>query len=224
MMLLELRGSVDGFKRLCRELVMHGGVGDVISFDCDGLGGFDVNLHVDALTLGINIIVVQLYLHEYIDVDSLSYDLAGVLEYLNNNLNTIKSMLKYLKRLSNELNLILGLASPYPWVTFVIPNDDSIKNSLPYRVINDPCSIITMTGGNKPSMIAHYLIKALTDPISLRIDDAAETPNYVKYLRGMDGGYETANDLVRLLANRCSVKYDDLVILNLRPEQTLDVP
>ncbi|MFP3074639.1 MAG: hypothetical protein RXR04_06070 [Caldivirga sp.] len=208
MMLLELRGSVDALRRLCRGLVMRGSVGGVISFDCDGLGGFNVNLHVDALTLGINIIV-QLYLHEYIDVDSLSYDLAGVLEYLNNNLNTIKSMLKYLKRLSNELNLILGLASPYPWTAFVIPNNDSIKNSLPYRVIDDPCSITTMTRGNKPSMIAHYLIKALTDPISLRIDDATETPNYVKYLRGMDGGYETADDLVRWLADRCSVEYDD---------------
>jgi len=210
MMLLEFRGSVDGFKRLCRKFMMHGGVGDVVSFDCDGLGRFDVNLHVDALTLGINIIV-QLYLHEYIDVDSLSYDLAGVLEYLNNNLNnTIKSMLKYLK---HKLNLILGLASPYPWVAFVIPNNDSIKNSLPYRVINDPCSIITMTRGNKPSMIAHYLIKALTDPISLRIDDATEIPNYVKYLRGMDGGYETADDLVRLLANKCNVKYDDDLVI-----------
>jgi len=134
MMLLELRGSVDALRRLCRGLVMRGSVGGVISFDCDGLGGFNVNLHVDALTLGINIIV-QLYLHEYIDVDSLSYDLAGVLEYLNNNLNTIKSMLKYLKRLSNELNLILGLASPYPWTAFVIPNSDSIKNSLPYRLL-----------------------------------------------------------------------------------------
>ncbi|PVU71672.1 hypothetical protein DDW08_04115 [Vulcanisaeta sp. SCGC AB-777_J10] len=212
MILLEFRGSVDGFRRLCRESVMRGSVDDVVSFDCDGLGEFDVNLHVDALTLGVNIIV-QLYLHEYVDAGSLSYDLAGVLEYLNNNLNTIKSMLKYLKRLSNGLNLILGLASPYPWATFVIPNSNSIKNSLPYRVINDPCSIITMTRGNKPSMIAHYLIKALTDPISLRIDDAAETPNYVKYLRGMDGGYETADDLVRLLANKCNVEYDDDLVI-----------
>jgi len=212
MMLFEFRGSVDGFKRLCRGLTMHGNVGGVISFDCDGLGEFGAKLHVDVLTLGSNIIV-QLYLHEYIDVDSLSYDLAGLLEYLNNNLNTIKSMLKYLKRLSNGLNLILGLASPYPWVTFVIPNNDSIKNSLPYRVIDDPCSIITMTRGNKPSIIAHYLIKALTDPISLRIDDATEIPNYVKYLRGMDGGYETADDLVGLLANRCSVEYDDDLVI-----------
>ncbi len=212
MMLLEFRGSVDGFKRLCRGLAMHGNVGGVVSFDCDGLGEFGAKLHVDVLALGSNIIV-QLYLHEYVNADSLSYDLAGVLEYLNNNLNTIKSMLKYLKRLSNGLNLILGLASPYPWATFVIPNNDSIKNSLPYRVINDPCSIITMTRGGKPSMIAHYLIKALTDPISLRIDDATETPNYVKYLRGMDGGYETADDLVRLLANRCSVEYDDDLVI-----------
>ena len=71
-----------------------------------------------------------------------------------------------------------------------------------------------MTRGNKPSIIAHYLIKALTDPISLRIDDATEIPNHVKYLRGMDSGYETADDLARLLANRCSVEYnDDLVII-----------
>jgi hypothetical protein len=118
-------------------------------------------------------------------------------------------MLKYLKRSSNELSLILGIISPYPWVTFVIPNNDSIKNSLPYRVINDPCSIIIMTRGNKPSIIAHYLVKALTEPINLRIDDAAETPDYVKYLRGMDSGYETADDLVRWLADRCSVEYDD---------------
>jgi hypothetical protein len=52
----------------------------------------------------------------------------------------------------------------------------------------------------------------------LRIDDAAETPNYVMYLRGMDGGYETADDLVGLLANRCSVEYDDDDLVIIKPK------
>lgn len=211
MILLEFRGSVDDFKRLCRRLVVLGSVGDVISFDCNDLGEgeFRFNFHIDTLTLGVNVIA-QLYLHEYIDIDSLSYDSAEVRRYLVDKLDTIKRILKYL---SDELSLILGIISPYPWVAFVIPDSDSVRNSLPLKVKDDPCSINITTRGNKPSIIAHYLVKALTEPINLRIDDAAETPDYVKYLRGMDSGYETADDLVRWLADRCSVEYDDGLVI-----------